>query len=52
VLKVVALQPISDILPEGYPKAKACIKVIQVQREINAGVNKGIRLKWIITIVT
>ena len=41
----VAPLPISDILPEGYPKAKACIKVTQVQREINAGVNKIIYMQ-------
>jgi hypothetical protein len=39
----VALLPISDILPEGYPKAKACIKVIQVQEVINVGANKLIK---------
>lgn len=40
VRMAVALQLINDILPEGYPKAKACIKVIQVQGVITAGVNK------------
>jgi hypothetical protein len=33
----VALQPISDILPEEYQKAKACIKVILHKGVINHG---------------
>jgi hypothetical protein len=35
----VARQPINDILPEEYQKAKACIKVILHKEEINVGVN-------------
>jgi len=35
-----APQLIKNTLPEEYQKQKACIKVIQVQEEINVGVNK------------
>ena len=37
---------ISDILPEGYQKRKACIRVTEVQKAINAGAeNKLNKLK-------